>query len=163
MISRRSFLTALSCLPWVGKLIPASAPISVRPTLRFPDPWVPMTITPSEGGGEIFITSGNSFYTFTAEEVHREYESRYGAWAGGFPHPLLTADVESLRAKLRSGMKRIVIQERSGLEPRPGDDWQWVPPVECGPGGCCCTGACRGFWRREVEEPIQLDPKRLPK
>lgn len=57
---------------------------------------------------------------------------------------------------------RIVVYERSGLEPRPGADWEWVAPVACA-GACCCTGACHGSWRKEVRERIVFDPNRLPK
>lgn len=76
MITRRAFLSALAALPVVGKWMPKpqfELPMAfmIEPTTKAefselfqPDEWVPMTVCPEEGGGEIFITNGDQGYVF---------------------------------------------------------------------------------------------------
>lgn len=73
MISRRAFLSALCALPLVGKYIPKPEPSHVidvpnQPWQRVYDEWVPMTVAPSEGGGQIFITNRGNFYEFEVRD-----------------------------------------------------------------------------------------------
>ena len=60
-LTRRSFLAAIGALPFVGKFIPTPTQF-IAPDGCAADPWVPMTICPEEGGGEIFITNGDTGY-----------------------------------------------------------------------------------------------------
>lgn len=78
MITRRHFLAALSALPFVGKLVPQETHLltfSDANYQRVCDEWVPMTVTPSEGGGEIFITNGDQGYVFKHDDyIEREFK-----------------------------------------------------------------------------------------
>lgn len=90
MISRRSFLAALSCLPFVGSVFrnrrlagvsyPDATPFPnvyppLYPTpgvLRFPEATAPLSIVESVEDDRVFVTCGNRGYEVFADGTYKE-------------------------------------------------------------------------------------------
>lgn len=93
MISRRSFLAALSCLPFVGKMIPQQTP-----------KMIPLVMEPM---GEVWYSAepltpfswDDPFIVPSWDEVQRDYAAKYGA-SDAFMHPEMRADIERLQKNI---------------------------------------------------------------
>lgn len=76
-MNRRTFLSVLASVPFLGKLAPVAPTVTAEVITRadtmagwgaLHDPWIPMTVTPSEGGGSIYITNRGSFYEIEVKD-----------------------------------------------------------------------------------------------
>lgn len=72
MVNRRSFLAALCALPVIGKWMPRQSQVKDYGQVELTwKPWVPMTVCPEEGGGQIFVTFDNQGYTYSITDRDR--------------------------------------------------------------------------------------------